>query len=56
MFAPFSKTRTEEENNAQEKSEPANPATSKEIAELKAQLSAMQDQLDRLSKSTSTGE
>jgi len=56
MFAPFSKTRTEEENTAQEKSEPANPATSKEIAELKAQLSAMQDQLNRLSKSTPTGE
>jgi polyhydroxyalkanoate synthesis repressor PhaR len=52
MFAPFSKTRTEEENSAPEKSEPANPATSKEIAELKAQLSSMQDQLDRLSKST----
>ena len=57
MFAPFSKTCTEEENSAApEKSEPANPATSKEIAELKAQLSAMQDQLNRLSKSTPTGE
>ena len=58
MFAPFSKAeiRTEEENSAPEKSEPANPATSKEISELKAQLSAMQEQLDRLSKSTPAGE
>jgi polyhydroxyalkanoate synthesis repressor PhaR len=57
MFAPFSKAeiRAEEENNAPEKSERANPATSKEITELKAQLSAMQEQLDRLSKSTPTG-
>jgi len=52
MFAPFSKleTRTEEEKTAQHKPEPANPSTSAEIAELKAQLSAMQAQLDRLSK------
>ena len=54
MFAPFSKveTRSEEEKSAPEKSEPAtNPTTSAEIAELKAQLSAMQARLDRLSKS-----
>ncbi len=60
MFAPFSKietrtdskgeTRTEEEKAAQQKPEAAAPATSPEIAELKAQLSAMQSQLDRLSK------
>ncbi len=58
MFAPFSKveTRTEDEKSAPEKPEFANPATSKEIAELKAQLSAMQEQLDRLSKSTPAGE
>jgi polyhydroxyalkanoate synthesis repressor PhaR len=58
MFAPFSKAeiRTQEENSAPEASEPSNPATSKEIAELKAQLSAMQGQLDRLSKSTPAGE
>ena len=57
MFAPFSKveTRTEEEKSAQEKPEPAPPSTSTEIAELKAQLSSMQAQLDRLSKSTTTG-
>ena len=61
MFTPFPKvdTRTEEEKSAQEKPEPANSAnsaTSAEIAELKAQLSAMQAQLDRLSQSTPTGE
>ncbi len=58
MFAPFSKleTRTEDEKAPQPKPEAANPATSTEIAELKAQLSAMQSQLDRLSNSTPTGE
>ncbi len=51
MFAPFSKieTRTEDEKAAPHKPEPANPASSTEIAELKAQLSAMQAKLDRLS-------
>jgi polyhydroxyalkanoate synthesis repressor PhaR len=58
MFAPFSKveTRSEEEKTPPETPEPVNSATSREIAELKAQLSAMQAQLDRLSKSASTGE
>ncbi len=53
MFAPFSKleSRTEEEKGTQQKLEASpNPSTSTEIAELKAQLSAMQAQLDRLSK------
>ena len=56
MFAPFSKIeprtdlKAEEEKAAQQKPEEANPVTSPEIAELKAQLSAMQSQLDRLSK------
>jgi polyhydroxyalkanoate synthesis repressor PhaR len=53
MFTPFSKVdiHTEEEKSAPEKSEPANPTTSAEIADLKAQLSAIQAQLDRLSES-----
>jgi polyhydroxyalkanoate synthesis repressor PhaR len=56
MFAPFSKLETprlEEEKAAQPKLEPGNPATSTEIAELKAQLSAMQAQLDRLTNAAS---
>jgi polyhydroxyalkanoate synthesis repressor PhaR len=53
MFTPFSTVDayTEEEKSAPEKSEPANPTTSAEIADLKAQLSAIQAQLDRLSES-----
>jgi polyhydroxyalkanoate synthesis repressor PhaR len=53
IFAPFSKLepRPEDEKAPQSKPEPASAATSSEIAELKAQLSAMQAQLDRLSKS-----
>jgi polyhydroxyalkanoate synthesis repressor PhaR len=52
MFAPFSKldARPEEEKPAPQKPEP-NTASTSEIAELKAQLSLMQAQLDRLSKS-----
>ncbi len=52
MFAPFSKLegRSEEEKSAQPRLEAPNPSTSTEIAELKAQLSAMQAQIDRLSK------
>lgn len=51
LFAPFSKlkSRPEEEKAAQQKPEES-AAISPEIAELKAQLSAMQAQLDRLSK------
>ncbi len=59
MFAPFSKleTRPEQEECGQEQPEPATPpSTSTEIAELKAQLSVMQAQLDRLSKSAESGE
>jgi polyhydroxyalkanoate synthesis repressor PhaR len=55
MFAPFAKPdegHASQEKPAQEpKPEPANAATSAEIAELKAQVSSMQDQLERLSKS-----
>lgn len=53
MFAPFSKvetTRPEEEKAAQPKQEQGDRSTSAEIAELKAQLAAMQAQIDRLSK------
>ncbi len=58
MFTPFPKVeiRSEEEKAVQQKPEPANAATSAEIAELKAQLSAMQAQLDRLSKASPTVE
>lgn len=55
MFAPFAKL---DEGHAGElklahepKPEPASAATSAELAELKAQLSAMQTQLEQLSKS-----
>jgi polyhydroxyalkanoate synthesis repressor PhaR len=52
MFAPFSKleARPEDEKASQQKAEESAGA-SPEIAELKAQLSAMQAQIDRLSKS-----
>jgi polyhydroxyalkanoate synthesis repressor PhaR len=52
MFAPFSKldSRSFEEKPAVQ-SEPANAATSAEITELKAQLSAMQERLDKLTVS-----
>jgi polyhydroxyalkanoate synthesis repressor PhaR len=52
MFTPFSKVEGShgEEKGAQ-KTDAAN-ATSTEISELKAQLSAMQAQLDRISKAT----
>ncbi len=56
MFAPFSKLETarlEEEKAAQPKQEQTDRTTSAEIAELKAQLSAMQAQLDRLSNAAS---
>ena len=59
MFAPFSKIepRTEDEKkSAPEKAEPANASTSEEIAELKAQVAAMQAQIDRLSKSKAAGD
>jgi polyhydroxyalkanoate synthesis repressor PhaR len=51
MFAPFSKleTRPEDEKAPPQKADPV-ASTSSEIAELKAQLSAMQAQLDRLAK------
>jgi polyhydroxyalkanoate synthesis regulator protein len=54
MFAPFSKLEpSKEEKGAQQKPDTGNaPTTSTEIAELKAQLSTMQAQLDRLSKTT----
>ena len=53
MFAPFAKPEDNPafDKSAQPKSDAANAATSAEIAELKAQLSAMQAQLERLSKS-----
>ncbi len=55
MFTPFSKpeNRPDEEKASQPKPETASAPSSTEIAELKAQLSAMQTQLDRLSKTTS---
>ncbi len=52
MFAPFSKL---EDKLAQPKPEAPATATSAEIAELKSQLSAMQAQLERLSKSHEGG-
>ncbi len=53
MFAPFAKPEDNPayEKPAQPKPDAANAATSGEIAELKAQLSAMQAQIERLSKS-----
>ncbi len=56
MFAPFAKA--EDNASAGEKAAPAkqdtaSAATSAEIAELKAQLTAVQTQLDRLSKASS---
>jgi polyhydroxyalkanoate synthesis repressor PhaR len=56
MFAPFSKLepRAEEEKPPQPKPEES-VSTSSEIAELKAQLSAMQAQIDRLSKTQQNG-
>ena len=53
MFAPFAKPEDNPafDKSAQPKTEAANAATSAEIAELKAQLGAMQAQLERLSKS-----
>ena len=53
MFAPFAKPEDNPafEKSAQPKPDAANAATSAEIAELKAQLGAMQAQLERLSKS-----
>jgi polyhydroxyalkanoate synthesis repressor PhaR len=59
IFAPLVKPEDEEAAGkpAQPKPEAANAATSGEIAELKAQLSAVQAQLERLSKSgTSRGD
>ncbi len=52
MFAPFVKPEEQEAAGkpAQPKPEASNATTSAEIAELKAQLSAMQAQLERLSK------
>jgi polyhydroxyalkanoate synthesis repressor PhaR len=53
MFAPFAKPEDNPafEKPAQPKPDAANASTSAEIAELKAQLGAMQAQLERLSKS-----
>ena len=53
MFAPFAKPEvgSAPEKPAQPKPEAASAATSGEIAELKAQLSTMQAQLERLSSS-----
>ncbi len=54
IFAPLVKPEDEEEaadKPAQPKPDASNAATSGEIAELKAQLSAVQAQLERLSKS-----
>jgi len=53
MFTPFPKV---EEKSAQQNSEPLIQATCAEIAELKAQLSAMQIQLDRLSRAAAARE
>lgn len=55
MFAPFAQQGVGH-TAPQEKSEPSSAATSAEIAELKAQLSAMQAQLDLLSKKAQGGE
>jgi polyhydroxyalkanoate synthesis repressor PhaR len=57
MFTPFSKPEShqgEEKGSQQKPDGGAGSATSPEIAELKAQLAAMQEQLDRLSKASST--
>jgi polyhydroxyalkanoate synthesis repressor PhaR len=56
IFAPFSKveTRAEEDKPPQPKPEES-VSTSSEIAELKAQLSAMQAQIDRLSRTQKDG-
>ncbi len=53
VFAPFAKPEESQacEKPAQPKPGTANAATSAEIAELRAQLSAVQAQLERLSKS-----
>ncbi len=51
MFTPFSKLEGEDKTS-QSKPDPVGTATSTEIAELKAQLLAMQAQLDRISKTT----
>jgi polyhydroxyalkanoate synthesis repressor PhaR len=48
MFAPFAKTDAPQAAGASGRGETAGPATSAEMAELKAQLAAMQSQLDRL--------
>ncbi len=59
MFAPFSKVenaRPLEEKPAQPHPETPANATSAEIAELKAQLTAMQEQIERLSKTASKEE
>jgi polyhydroxyalkanoate synthesis repressor PhaR len=52
MFTPFSKLEGSEDKGALAKPDAASTATSSEIAELKAQLSTMQAQIDRLSKAT----
>ena len=57
MFAPFAKpedSQASAEKLELPKPEAASAATSAEIAELKAQLSSVQAQLDRLSKSSSS--
>jgi len=57
MFAPFGKPEdihAKEEAPALPKPEPVSAATSAEIAELKAQLTSVQAQLERLSKSASS--
>lgn len=56
MFTPFAtpETHPAQPHSAQQKTEPGGAATSGEIAELKAQLSEMQAQLNRLSKAQPT--
>jgi len=57
MFAPFTPHPPQAASQpTQEKHDASSAATSGEIAELKSQLSAMQAQLDRLSKKTEGGE
>jgi polyhydroxyalkanoate synthesis regulator protein len=59
MFAPYAKlaeSAPAPEKPAQAKADAGGAATSGEIAELKAQLSSMQVQLERLSKSASDKE
>lgn len=54
MFAPFAQQAVGQPAS-QDKPDASSAATSGEIAELKAQLSAMQAQLDRLSKTAKSG-